>query len=256
MSFAPWQFRVAHLLLPKEGAGEEECEDAVGLNAAAGRFAVADGATEAFDARRWAQTLAEAWAREGTAASDFHQWVAAQGAQLHAAWQGRALPWYVEEKARAGSFAAFVGLEFETDGGDLLRWRATALGDACLIHRRGAQIRAALPLSDPADFHACPPLVPSVASNHAEIFARVVTGAGRAQAGDTFLLLSDAAACWYLRLAAESAARQHQFESWLASAERANLVELFGAERRAGRLRDDDCAAVSVTVERACGSKR
>ena len=48
-------------VLPKEGSGAEECEDAVAQSADSRRFAVADGATEAFDARRWAVRLAEAW---------------------------------------------------------------------------------------------------------------------------------------------------------------------------------------------------
>src|SRR5213595_4216875 len=53
--------QVQQFLLPKDGAEASECEDAIGVNMAAGRFAVADGATEAFDARSWAQLLAEGW---------------------------------------------------------------------------------------------------------------------------------------------------------------------------------------------------
>src|ERR671932_253708 len=106
-----WQLRADQFLLPKEGAQEAECEDAVGVNLAAHRFAVADGATEAFDARNWARRLAEGWvATEPPALSreTFGAWVAEQGVALHDSWQGRTLPWYAEEKARRGSFAAFV----------------------------------------------------------------------------------------------------------------------------------------------------
>ena len=139
-----WQLRAERFLLPKEGAQEAECEDAIGVNLAAGRFAVADGATEAFDARSWARALAQGWvACEPPALSreSFGAWVVGQGTQLHDSWQGRALPWYAEEKARRGSFAAFVGVQLELTNG-ASHWTAIALGDSCLVQRRD-DLRAA-----------------------------------------------------------------------------------------------------------------
>ena len=55
------QIIARQFVLPKEGSAADECEDAVAQSADASRFALADGATEAFDARRWAESLAEAW---------------------------------------------------------------------------------------------------------------------------------------------------------------------------------------------------
>src|ERR671938_75945 len=106
-------------ILPKEGSADEECEDAVASSADASRFAVADGATEAFDARRWATRLAEAWVTAKSApltVEEFRPWLAEQGEWLRASWEGRKLSWYAEEKRRAGSFAAFVGLRLEARG--------------------------------------------------------------------------------------------------------------------------------------------
>jgi hypothetical protein len=53
------QLQSANLLLPKMAHRLSECEDAVGIDATRHRFAIADGATEAFDARNWAQRLAQ-----------------------------------------------------------------------------------------------------------------------------------------------------------------------------------------------------
>ena len=74
------------------------------------RFAVADGATEAFDARNWAERLAQHWVEHDSALTveDFRQWVAGEGRELHDSWNGLTLSWYSEEKARDGSFAAFA----------------------------------------------------------------------------------------------------------------------------------------------------
>ena len=48
---AIWELQTRQLLLPKLGHELSECEDAIAIDAERWRFAVADGATEAFDAR-------------------------------------------------------------------------------------------------------------------------------------------------------------------------------------------------------------
>lgn len=229
----------------------EECEDAVGVNVEALRFAVADGATEAFDAGSWARALAGAWAGGGDAPltlDEFRSWVAAQGALLRRNWEGRALPWYAAEKARAGSFAAFVGIGFEACARGGLRWRAVALGDACLVQRRGALIRASMPLSRPGDFNSSPPLVPSHEAALDAAMAHAVAAEGVAEDGDIFLLISDAAAAWFLQLSADRSSLLAELDSLLAASDGDALAELFRAERRAGRIKDDDVALVRVAV--------
>jgi hypothetical protein len=237
--------------MPKEGASLEECEDAVGVNVEALRFAVADGATEAFDAGSWARALAESWAGAEAAPltlEEFRPWVAAQGMRLQGSWEGRVLPWYAEEKARAGSFAAFVGLVFEAGGKGLLRWRAVALGDACLVQRRGGRIRAAMPLGRPGDFNSSPPLVPSREGALDAAMSHAVAADGAAEEGDTFFLLSDAAAAWFLQLSEDRSPLLAELDSRLAATDDASLAELFRGERRAGRIKDDDVAVVRIAV--------
>src|ERR1044072_5234194 len=158
-----WRVKIRHFVLPKEGSTAEECEDAVAFDAGSLRFAVADGATEAFDARRWAARLAAEWVgavRAPLTAAEFGPWLGGEGEWLRAAWEGRKLPWYAEEKQRAGAFAAFVGLRLEANGRGL-SWRALALGDSCLLRRRGRELVAAVPVSGQEAFGSTPPLVPS-----------------------------------------------------------------------------------------------
>lgn len=246
-----WRLRVSHLVLPKDGAAAAECEDAVGVNTAAGRFAVADGATEAFDASSWARLLAEGWvAAEPPVLTReaFGAWVAAQGAALHATWEGRQLPWYAEEKMRRGSFAAFVGVQFELAGAAAARWTCVALGDSCLIQRRGPAVSVALPLDDPARFTTSPVLVPSRSELHEHALAQTRIEQGTCEQGDVLWLLSDAAAEWFLRLAADRAAALDELEELLATDRAGAIVALFQRERRARRIKDDDVAVVRIQL--------
>src|SRR5215207_1233767 len=201
-----YRIQTRHFILPKEGSGPEECEDAVAFDAGSLRFAVADGATEAFDARRWAARLAAEWVgavRAPLSAGEFGPWLKEQGEWLHASWEGRKLSWYAEEKRRAGSYAAFVGLRLEA-AGHRMSWRAVALGDSCLVQRRGGEVLDAFPLDSHEAFTSTP---------------RLVGREGRAEPGDSFLLMTDALAAWYFETSARRDPRAEEFDSLLAASE-------------------------------------
>ncbi len=252
--------RVAHFLLPKSETNAAECEDAVGINHANWRYAVADGATEAFDARGWATRLAHTWAACPRSAvlrpEDFREWAQAEGAAWHSEWAEQSLPWYAEEKRRAGSFAAFAGIEFRMDD-ERLGWRAVALGDACLVHRRGGATLAALPLSDYRRFNATPLLVPSRVGAHRTAFEATISEEGWATPNDVFLLFSDALAAWYLKHAEARDRVIADFDCLLTGSPNGNtketaqtdrLVEFCERARGGGDLRDDDLALVCIVV--------
>ena len=249
MASPDWRLDVQQFLLPKSGAELSECEDAIGINLDALRFVVADGATEAFDSRSWAKRLAERWALDEPPAlsvETFQAWAIAQGEALHSSWNGRQLSWYAEEKARNGSFAAFVGVQFELTP-SAPRWRAVALGDSCLIQLRGGAICNALPVSDYQSFTATPLLIPS-SSSLRSVLARTVVASGLVEPGDLFLLLSDAAACWYLKHALEHGPLRERFDFLLAAAQNDELARLFEAERLERRIADDDVAILRIGV--------
>jgi hypothetical protein len=243
--------RTQHFIMPKEGSTAEECEDALAFDAGSLRFAVADGATEAFDARRWAKRLAGEWVgavRAPLTAAEFGAWLKEQGEWLHASWEGKQLSWYAEEKRRAGSYAAFVGLRLEASKGGAT-WRAVAVGDSCLVQRRGEEVLAALPLSNHEAFNSTPPLVPSSGALREASLARLVEAEGRAEPGDTFLLMTDALSAWYFESRARRDPAAERFDSLLAASENSSLSELVRRERAAARMRDDDVAAIRLTLK-------
>jgi hypothetical protein len=244
-----WDLQLRQLLLPKLGQQASECEDAIAIDAQSSRFAVVDGATEAFDARNWAERLAQHWIqRKSTLTVDeFREWVAAEGRELHDSWNGLTLSWYSEEKARTGSFAAFIGVDLDLKSEEP-SWRAIALGDSCLLHCRNATLLKSLPLSRSESFNSTPVLVASDSSLHDSSMQSVVTDSGSCQNDDVLLLMSDATAAWCLQQFETGDLDVDQFLSTKTDEE---LQEFFDAERSAGRIRNDDLAIVRVEIKRS-----
>jgi hypothetical protein len=244
---ATWDLQVRQLLLPKLDHDASECEDAIACDTNTARFAVADGATEAFHARQWATNLAEHWVRNESTLTleDFRKWVADEGRELHDSWNGLTLSWYSEEKARTGSFAAFVGVELDLKS-DAPSWQAIALGDSCLLHCRGGELLKSLPISRSECFNSAPVLVASNAKLHESTMQSVVIDSGSCENGDVLLLMSDAAAAWCLQRF-----EQGDFNAnFLTAKADEELTSFFDDERQAGRIRNDDLAIVRIQIKR------
>ncbi len=244
-----WELQLRQLLLPKLGQEASECEDAIAVDTQAGRFAVSDGATEAFDARNWAERLAQHWVQRKSTLTveEFREWVAAEGRELQDSWNSLTLSWYSEEKARTGSFAALVGVELDLRG-ESPSWKAIALGDTCLLHCRQGTLVKSLPLDRSESFNSAPVLVASDSSLHENSMQSVVIDSGSCQNGDVLLLMSDAAASWCLQRFENADLNVEQFLSAKSDEE---LQEFFDTERMAGRIRNDDLAIVRIEIKRS-----
>lgn len=243
-----WDLATRQLLLPKLGHEPSECEDAIAVDTQNWRFAVADGATEAFDARNWAQRLAENWVQNQSASTpeEFREWVAAEGRELRDSWNGLSLSWYSEEKARTGSFAALVGVELDLKT-DEPSWKAIALGDACLLHCRKETLLKSLPLWCSESFSSAPVLVPSDWAMHEACMKSVVIDTGICESGDVLLLLSDGVASWTLERFEKQEFTPSDF---FGAKEDDELKRFFDEERLAGRMRNDDIALLRVEIKR------
>ena len=243
---AIWELETRQLLLPKLDHEVAECEDFIAADAETCRFAVADGATEAFDARNWARKLAQNWVQTQSTltAEEFREWVATEGRELHASWNGLNLSWYSEEKARTGSFAALVGVELDFNA-ESPSWKAIALGDSCLLHCRNGSLLKSLPLSRPESFNSAPVLVASDASMHETSMTSVVIDSGNCDNRDVLLLLSDAMACWFLERLEKGDLDPNEL---LETKDDEELKQFFDDERLAGRMRNDDLAVLRIEL--------
>jgi hypothetical protein len=241
-----WDLQTRQLLLPKLDHAPSECEDAIAVDVETCRFAVTDGATEAFDARNWAARLAQRWVQNQAALTreEFREWVAAEGRELQDSWKSLSLSWYSEEKARTGSFAAFVGVELDLKS-DSPSWRAIALGDTCLLHCRRGRLLRSLPLSRSESFNSNPVLVASDSSMHETSMQSVVIEAGSFENGDVLFLLSDGVASWFLERLEKKDLDPNKF---VESKQDEELKQFFDEERLAGRMRNDDIALLRIEV--------
>ncbi len=241
--------------LPKAGSSIREYEDAWACQEDPGsgtwRLAVADGATESSFAGLWASMLVQAYAQG--------KWQPGTGngadlEDLRQRWQGavsvRPLPWYAEEKLRAGAYATFVGLAVGGAAGTR-RWRAVAIGDSCLFHLRGGRLVRSFPFRAEGDL----PLRPQAICSGLAADTVLAEAEGEWRPGDSFLLMSDALAHWCLGKA-ERRGRPFPTLLRLADAGPREFARWVAVRRRTGQLRNDDVTLLALKCREAAPWRR
>jgi hypothetical protein len=214
------------------------------------RIAVADGATETSYSRIWAKHLVRAYGQASL--EDALRAGTLEG--LQAKWEQivsrliarRKLPWYAEQKAQSGAFAAIVGLTICDSPTGGRTWKSTAVGDSCLVQIRGDDVLAKFPLSDSAQFDNSPFLVSTKAKSNDLVAEMVRDASGLWEEGDVFYLLSDAVACWFYknmengeqpwRVLRDLGTDDHDFSEWL------------GQRRDQQEMRNDDVTIYRVDL--------
>jgi hypothetical protein len=230
--------------LAKAGHSAEEYEDA--FAAADGRFAVADGASEASFAADWARLLAEGFVAADGQPWQGLDWLPPLRQRWAAAVDGRALPWYAETKREAGAFATLLGLALQPPAGKKPgTWRALAVGDSCLFHTRGGRVLAAFPLECSTAFGSQPPLLgsrPGGADPGSE------QARGRYRPRDRFLLMTDALAQCFLARDEQGAGPAEDVAGLLAAVDPDAAFVSWVEEWRGKGLRNDDVTLLVVDL--------
>lgn len=180
----------------KDGNCQAEYEDAVAISARAGRYAVADGATESSFSGHWAALLVNAYVTGKFRANTLQEDLVPLQAKWLQSIAAKPQPWYVAEKLRTGAFAAFVGLTLTRDG----FWSAYAVGDCCLFLVEGSGTIRSFPIGAAEDFTNRPFLIGSNPIYSGKLAHSLVQQHGIYAVGDTFLLMSDALAAATLHL--------------------------------------------------------
>lgn len=237
------------LHLPKRGHAAEEYEDAFAADPAAGRFAVADGASESAFAALWARILAEGFIENARPPWGKAEWLAPLRQRWAEEVDPQLLPWYAELKREQGAFATLLGLALRPPGERRPgRWRALAVGDSCLLRLHEGQLVDAFPLDRSADFDSHPSLVgsrPTQATRRAA--ARQACGTWKA--GDRFLLLTDALAQWALRQSEEDREPWDELGPLFAAENPQQAFTVWIEEQRdRHELRNDDVTLVTISL--------
>lgn len=242
----------------KAGNDSAEYEDSyyprdeiIGDEHALFRFAVADGATETSYSGIWATQLVRSFCRgrlDRIEPSDPIQ-------HLREGWRRavsrKPLPWYAEEKVRAGAFAAIAGLLLE-DGKDRETrgpWRAVALGDSCIFQLRGKKLLARFPIEKSEQFNNSPVLLSSIRPQ-SEPDPAIQTYASTWREGDTFYLMTDAIACWFLKEWESGSVPADVLRNLTPDEPGTSFEPWLNTLRLGHSVRNDDVTIVRIEIER------
>jgi Protein phosphatase 2C len=242
---------VGVLRLPKAGSAAAEYEDWYcysrrSRNAAA---AVSDGASNNFESRLWARLLAPAYVHRPPAGLTRHEvldWVDLVAAEWSAAIPWQDLTVFEEKKAALGSAATLVGLRLKPSSPRAAEgtWNCLALGDSCLFQISRGQLVVRLPLAKSADFDIHPPLLSTRRENSELIIDHLVTDSGRWRAGDTFYLMTDAIAAWFLLDHEQGGSPWEK----LSSLDNREFVSFVHDRRTQKLMRNDDVTVVTLSI--------
>lgn len=244
------QGRIAGLHLVKGGGAAHEYEDAWHTDADGATFggellraAVADGASEAMLAGRWATLLVRTFT-----AADPDATLARVVDDAAAGWdavveeylldrerRNKPIRWFEEPGLHRGAYATLLGLRLFGSG----RFDGWALGDSCLLQVRDERLVLAFPLDDAAAFGSAPALAPSRGPDPQRIAAAQRNVTGEWAPADTFYLATDAVAHWILTGGGAQGAAQ------LAADDFAEQVQDL---RGRGEIHDDDVTMLAITL--------
>lgn len=244
--------------LHKEGIASARCEDAYAVDPNGRRVAISDGASDSFESRSWAQLLSDAFVQAPPELTPeaFSTWLKGLARAWNASIDWSELAWYAEQKAReVGGLATFLGLciDEETNGsqnGSNKKWRAIAVGDACMIQVRGNKVLEKFPVSDAESFGDTPALVSTILHHQEQLVeAGLSIKKGSCEIGDLFILATDALAEWLYRVISYEGEERH-LPTWdqivkLISFDFSTLVCLL---RATGALHNDDSTLVLVRI--------
>jgi hypothetical protein len=238
--------------VPKAGNTVEEYEDAfwpllpVEETDTQFSFAVADGATETSYSKVWAMLLVEAYCAGQLEGTSFDESLTGLQAKWKEVVTAQPLPWYAEEKIRAGAFSSLLGFTIRQANSKKRgagTWEAIAVGDSCLFQIRDSELINSFPMENSAQFNNRPALLSSNASSNEHLTEYTFNKEGEWKAGDLFYLVTDALACWFLKDIEEGGkpwvikrSTQESFEDWITRL------------RNEGVIRNDDVTMFRVEL--------
>ena len=245
---------VVQLRLHKNGNFPKEYEDASKWRVddidgkLISRFAVADGATESPYARQWANILCSAYIN-GEISNEINENILYK---IRRQWSDSLpkveVPWYIEAKIEQGAYAAFVGLQIEYDCQTHIgKASLLAIGDCCIMHVHKTKLRS-FPLKRSDKFNSRPMLIGTL--NQKLDTSIIRNKVWTCRDGDIFLLMSDALACWFLKMyeSGEKSPWKRFDEVKANKYSKRWFRETIQDERREGHLKNDDVTLLKVQI--------
>jgi hypothetical protein len=266
--------------LPRQGNSPAEYEDACAASDAAGRYAVADGASEGCFTDVWARLLVEDFVgRTDCLAAEWPVSLSQVQGRWDADVRSREIAWHAEPWVQQGAYAAFLGISLtfgtstesmgeqhieDVNVGDTnsceapegkfrqietVRFSAVAIGDTCLFHTRDGALLRAFPLERAEQFNNAPNLVGARMSLEQIHKKRDSWTDGEGRPGDRLWAMTDALARWCLAEVEADGNPWAELELLLAeSADGDRFAPWIDRLRQSGRLRNDDVTLLAILL--------
>jgi hypothetical protein len=229
--------------VPKAFDEPERNEDAVCVDEGRGVFAMADGASESFDSRAWAQLVVSRFVEHPAVSPE---WVNAATQSYDRTWDYNSLGWSEQMAFDRGSFSTLLGCEWREHLGDL---EIVSVGDSLAVHVEGAKIVQSYPYTTAAEFDQRPQLLSTCAEANefvsAVSFNKDSGTVWHLSEDSVVLLMTDALGQWLLSEQDEANSRLTMLLS--ANTDGA-FTELVLSQRREGALRLDDTSLLVLAV--------
>ncbi|MES2464747.1 MAG: protein phosphatase 2C domain-containing protein [Armatimonadota bacterium] len=248
----PLTFSLRALYAPKEGSTDAQYEDAWAASEAGEAsglvcvspnltVAVSDGASAAIFARDWARRLVAAFTKGdiGADATDTQigEVASAEGALWRSDVETKATSWHAQEKLQTGSAATLLVLSLSAHE---RKWAAFAVGDVCLFIVRGGKLKYAFPVAKSSGFDDRPALLSTESRAALPPVKRFGTDI---EAGDRFLLMTDALAAWFL---SDFEKKVRPWETLPSGPEA--FAAFVQRERDATKMKNDDATLIEISV--------
>ena len=249
--------------LPKKGNTLLEYEDAL-YPKLKGSYAkehvtaaVSDGASESLLSGKWAEFLVRLCCKKASCFEDFDRFLnrSCRGWQL---WlksylnmrekNSKPIQWYEEPGLKSGAFASLLCLKLSKKNDHEGHWDAIALGDSCLFQIRDNELITSFPIAASGEFDNSPYLLSSNPANNTQVLNKVKRLSGQWQKNDSFFLMTDALAAWFLKQAEDGETPWISILDSSAANYLQPLAELVMYLRERGTIRNDDVSVIRLDV--------
>jgi hypothetical protein len=244
--------------IPKKGSMPKENEDFFYPHEAEIKrdhqsVAIADGASEGFLSKLWSRILTVSYVKFDRPDLDIRQFtdfcIEIYEYERERYIQRRnennnPLKWFEENLMLKGSFSTLLGVTFFNETPEGGTWRSISVGDSCIFQLRESVVES-FPVSDASYFGNSPDLISSNPAYNQTLEAKVKLKTGQFFFGDSFYLMTDAIANWFMTQTAKGEKPWAALEELL---ETDDLKEYINRLREEKSLKNDDVTIARVKL--------
>jgi hypothetical protein len=246
--------------IPKKGSLQKENEDFFfplegEIKRSHQSVAIADGASEGFLSKLWSKILTISYVAFDRTDLDMRLFtdfcIDVYNYQRDTYVQKRKerdnpLKWFEENLMVKGSFSTLLGVTFVKSSPIGGYWKADSVGDSCFFQLRDNLIEA-FPVMGSSNFGNSPDLISSNPVYNLELESKIKIKTGHFFFGDSFYLMTDAIANWFINQIEEEKRPWVTLDEFL-EADNEGLIKYINRLREENRLKNDDVTIVRVKL--------